>query len=649
MKFIFPNHWKTTPHADGRPWENTGPYEWVSGQIKIGWKPSEEPEITDLDLVPTDAGGLVWARADVRVLRPVDPARASGRLLIDIVNRGNPKVLGEFARAGHGSEADDDFLFAAGWTVAQCGWQGDLPDDPKMLRALLPEATAPDGSPLAGKIAVHHQPYTQQNTLRLAAGNQTAHPVTPGTEAEAVLEVRDHPDAPPRTIPRDQWWFGGLGPNGERQPASDRFSLQGGFQPGCTYSLTYTTTGSTVMGLGLLVIRDFIAALRGSPNTSGTNPVHHPIEATYAYGRSQSGSFLRQLLYHGMTHDRAGNRLLDGCMIVVSGGGRSELNLRMAQPAGGARWSATRLPPWADQPDPHGQGIEHQRGLLPNLPLRRPTRTFFINTAAEYWRGDAALLHLSSGKNIDLTPSESVRIYLYSGMQHGHGKPISHHTTTHENPALNPPHSLGYHALLRAALHNLDSWVQHNQTPPPNTIPTITEQTAVPPESVEAFFQSIPKIAVPTPSDRIHQLDFGSPDGIGLLNLPPTVGHPLPKFVSAIDNTGNERAGIRLPLVAVPLASHTGWNCAQWPHSPNPSQLNLAGSSLPLPRTETEKQQLHDPRPSLQSLYPSRDAFLQKINATIDSLIQQRHLLPRDRNLLLNEAQTHSLRASLPW
>jgi len=45
--------------------------------------------VTDVALAPRNAADLVEFSADLSLLVPVDRARASGRALIDVVNRGN--------------------------------------------------------------------------------------------------------------------------------------------------------------------------------------------------------------------------------------------------------------------------------------------------------------------------------------------------------------------------------------------------------------------------------------------------------------------------------------------------------------------------------------------------------------------------------
>ena len=67
-------------------------------------------------------------------------------------------------------------------------------------------------------------------------------------------------------------------------------------------------------------------------------------------------------------------------------------------------------------------------------------------------------------------------------------------------------------------------------------------------------------------------------------------------LVSAVDADGNEVAGIRLPPVAVPLATFTGWNVFR----DLPDELaDRDGSYVPFARTKAEREAGGDSRPSL--------------------------------------------------
>ena len=48
-------------------------------------------------------------------------------------------------------------------------------------------------------------------------------------------------------------------------------------------------------------------------------------------------------------------------------------------------------------------------------------KIFAINTSAEYWRGDASLLHTDLAGGRDVEPPADVRIYLFAGTQHTPG------------------------------------------------------------------------------------------------------------------------------------------------------------------------------------------------------------------------------------
>src|SRR5207245_1476069 len=112
-------------------------------------------------------GGLVEFSADLSLLVPVDRARASGRALIDVVNRGNTVSVPNFNHATRpaftaGSDPNppidvgDGFLMRRGYVVASCGWQFDLPDVPGLIRLHGVEARE-QGQPLRGRVYVQLQ------------------------------------------------------------------------------------------------------------------------------------------------------------------------------------------------------------------------------------------------------------------------------------------------------------------------------------------------------------------------------------------------------------------------------------------------------------------------------------------------------------
>ncbi len=106
--------------------------------------------------------------------------------------------------------------------------------------------------------------------------------------------------------------------------------------------------------------------------------------------------------------------------------------------------------------------------------------------------------------------------------------------------------------------------------------------------------------------------------------------------VCAVDADGNEVAGIRLPPIAVPLGTYTGWNV----YRAQPGELaDRDGSLIPLAGTKREREAAGDPRPSLEERYGARDAYVAKVKAAAAALVADRLLLPSDAAAYVKAAE----------
>jgi len=106
--------------------------------------------------------------------------------------------------------------------------------------------------------------------------------------------------------------------------------------------------------------------------------------------------------------------------------------------------------------------------------------------------------------------------------------------------------------------------------------------------------------------------------------------------VSAVDADGNETAGIRLPPIAVPLGTHTGWNV----YRAQPNELaDRDGSFIAFARTRKERQVAGDPRPSLEERHGSREAYVAKVEAAAEALVADRLLLQADAAAYITAAE----------
>jgi hypothetical protein len=620
------------PFAAGTTFGDVGPYQQLDGTVHFAVDPthSRNAGITDLNLAPRDVQGLVHCSADFRLLRPVAPQLGNQRLLLDIVNRGNPTVLTNFNSAVGRMEPGNGFLMRQGYTMVWVGWQEDVPATPGLVRINVQEAVDAGGQPLAGKIAVTFQPDARVQMQLLSDRLHRPHPAQDLHDPEAVLTVQDHEDAPPQTIPRQQWSFARL--EGDLVvPDATHVFLASGFLPGKVYRVVYTTIGAPVIGLGLLATRDMVSFLRYGSAQEG-NPCAGHTQYAYSFGRSQSGRFLRHFLYLGLNEDEQERTVFDGLMPLVAGGGRGEFNQRFGQPSNSNKYSVKNLFPFHDttQTEPE---TGHTDGLLARLAASgKLPKVFFINTSAEYWNGHAALIHTDLDGKHDLAPSEAVRVYHLTGTQHTPGNLLLTDTgAADDSRGQQKPNSVDYRPLLRAALVNLDHWVSAGQVPPPSLHPRLDDGTAVPPPQTAGTFQAIPGVEFPAHLRSIARLDFGSGVDEGMTTLlPPKVGKPYVNLVSAVDADGNELAGIRLPDVSVPLATYTGWNLRH-PDIGGPGQtLSLLGSTIPFPVTQAEREASGDPRRSIEERYASKEDYLRGVREAAEALVQQGYLLAED-------------------
>jgi hypothetical protein len=297
-------------------------------------------------------------------------------------------------------------------------------------------------------------------------------------------------------------------------------------------------------------------------------------------------------------------------------------------------------PPFTDVPqtDPvTGQS----GGLLDRIRTHRQhPKTFLTNSSTEYWRGDASLIHIDVAGSQDVEPSAQVRIYHYAGTQHASATwPLTDSNPLDGSRAQYPFNTVDYRPLLRAALVRLDRWISAGEPPPPSQYPRLADGTAVLPENNAAVFSGIPAMRFPAHLPRAARNDFGPEANQGIATtLPPVPGKPYPCFVPAIDRDGNDVAGIRLPDLTVPLATHTGWNLRHQQIGAAGLLLNLAGSTVPFASTREEREARGDPRSSIAERYPNRDLYLEQVRQAAQHLVEDGCLLAEDLELLVDQA-----------
>ena len=132
---------------------------------------------------------------------------------------------------------------------------------------------------------------------------------------------------------------------------------------------------------------------------------------------------------------------------------------------------------------------------------------------------------------------------------------------------------------MRALFVAMDKWVQEGAAPPPSRIPHLSDGTLT--KAADVAFPELPGVQSP------KTLTAGSRTGNPFVTGGAGAGSPLPLLVPQVDADGNERAGIRLPEVAVPLATYTGWNFRSAATGGTNQLVPLLGSYIPLATDES--------------------------------------------------------------
>lgn len=600
----------TVPYADGAAFGAAGPYELERGRTVLRLDPAApaNARITDLDLAPRDADGLVRVTADVVVLRPADPARRAGTLLYTVANRGMVAVpfgIGATALPGGTGDAPppgDGFALRRGWTLAWSGWQFDVVPGPGRVSVDVPSV------PRAGRVRVQLTPTTPVRaqpladwTSALVGSTEPPYPAAePLDQPDAVLTERDVPDGARRVIDRDRWRFA-RDEGGVPVPDPGHVWLEEGFVPGRLYEVVFTTERCPVVGCGLAAVRDVLADLRE----------REECRYVIGYGASQSGRFLRQFLFDGMNLDERGRPVFDGVFCDIAGARRGEFNHRYALPS-------EALAPGFGDLAPFGAAtlLERQRRLggVPKIVA--------VSSSWEYWRGDAALGHVSPDGSADLPEPADVRTYLIGGSDHVGDVPGAARLFG----LANPENGLDHGPVLRALVVALHAWIADGTPPPDSRVPTLADGTAVPRAEVLRRVAGLRGLARPDAEalPRPRRLDLGPDAERGIGRFPAGFGDPYPDLVPAVDVDGNETSGILLPENAVPLATRTGWNTTAT-EGPRPL-ANMVGSRVPFPPTADPA----DPRPALADRYPDRGAYELRVTDAARALAGARLLLPDD-------------------
>ncbi len=600
----------TTPAYEGRSLGDAGAYERLDAIAHFAIDPNSQRAagIVDLDKAPVNADGLVEFSTEVVILRPVG-GTGSGILFYDVPNRGRNLVFSLLNLSGGGSgfsteDPGDGFLMARGHTIVWSGWQTHLSDD--LLNLTLPLAEGVTGQ--------SREEFIFDNNETTSTGTLT-YPAADLDPAQATLTVRPTPDAPRKT------------PEGLSFRYVDETSIEitrpEGIDGGAIYEFVYPAKDAVPAGLGFIATSDVVSFLRGNPGHDAQSPLEG-IDHTIGIGISQSGRFLRDLVYQGFNTDESGARVFDGAMPHIAGSRKTFTNYHFAQPGRYSRQHEDHDFPGDQFPFTYAEETDPLTGQTDSILAKcNATDTCPVvmqtDTSTEFWQARASLVSTSpEGEPLEMP--DGVRLYFLAGAPHFNnwgGQSGDAATCVY------PTNPLSAAPTMRALEVAMEDWVRDGTAPPDSVYPGLDGLGLVEPEALD-----LPKIAGSVPEPKANVLRV-----MDHATTPPQAGEAYPVRVPVVDADGIPQGGIREPYVAAPTGTYWGWNLRDEGFAAG-DLCGLTGSFVPFPATAAED----DSRQPIDARYQGSQDYEAAVRAAAEDLVGRGLMLEEDVGLVTEAA-----------
>ena len=609
-----------SPTFEGRAFKS-GQYELLRMRASGELDPHSpfNADIVNIEKAPRNSRGLVEYTTDVHILKPIDLSKGSSTLFYDVVNRGNKLAMGNFNGASTNdpvlaAHAGNGFLMDQGYAVVWSAWQGDVAAGSDRVVANFPIAKRPDGSPVTG---LSREEFTDTGTAPTfnAALVYPAAALTGGT-----LTVRQREADPRQTPPGLSFtWVN------NKQIAITR---PAGFDSGALYEFVYTAQDPIVMGIGFAATRDVVSFLRNktTDDAGQRNPLAGSIRHVLGFGSSQSGRFLKDLLYQGFNRDESRRKVFDGIQPHISGSRKTFTNYEFAAPGRFSRQHEDHMYPGDQFPFTYGLTYDPISRRFDGIMVKcRLTGTcpkvVHTDSELEVWQARGSLVVTTLQGWPTYIPPD-VRVYAFAGTQHGPA------ATPARGICKNLSNPLPYAPSMRAVLSALDGWVRSGKAAPPSNYPMLQEGELAPPAAIG--FPVIPGV---TFNGLYNELPFKD-----LSTQPPTAGRIYPGFAPIVNDDGNAIGGIAHPFLSVPIGTYTGWNLRSAGNAEDEG-CSLTGSYIPFLATRAERIAANDPRLSIEERYASSADYVARVEAAGRRLMAQRLLLQADYDAIVAEAR----------
>ncbi len=613
---------KREPFAASHEFGITGAYEKLIGKAygEVDPKTHHNKNLVNLKNVPLNGRGRVEYSMDMLILKPVDMQRGNQTIFYDVVNRGNQALRVNFGAERSNNpttfaHAGDGFMMRQGYTLVWSGWQGDVLPGGGRLTTSFPVAKNSDGRTIKRTITTEFVFQKPSFSVPLSFDRESLdvkpYPAVEESVSKARLYRRAGTHAQRELVSADEWSFARC-PDGKTKTVSNAdICLAAGFSPNFIYELTYEARDPIVMGLGFAATRDLISFLRN--NASDANPLVDKEMKTprwvIGFGSSQSGRFLKDLIYQGFNQDEAGRIVFDGAIPHISASRRTFTNYEFAMPGRFSTGLEGHFIPGDEFPftyetltDPISKKTD---GWLMRCRQQKACpKIMHWDSGTESWQGRNSLVVGDPLAKKDVPVPDNVRLYYFSSTQHGPtDKPDRGICQQLTNP-------LSYMETQRALIVALHAWPQ---------------------QTVQGF-PNVPGVRY-----------LGRPNDLSINDgtIQPAnhvKGKEYPLLVPKVDKDGNEIAGVRAVALQVPLATHAGWNLRAKGFIEN-ELCYLNGQYIPFAKTKEEREKTGDPRLSIEERYKDQSDYVQQVSRAARTLVDERFLLPEDAERLIAEAK----------
>jgi hypothetical protein len=265
------------------------PFERISGRFygELDPKDRKNALITDIQLAPKNARGMVEYVGTFSLMKPADMSKASGVLMYSVVNRGN----------GSASAS------AEGHVSLVSGWQGDVVPSATNQTIQVPRAKNPDGSSITGPFVIRltGQAGNTATLMMPRASTPTQYPpatldTAAATLVSAVSETPMGEKSGVVKIASTDWAFASCETSPfPGVPDPTHICLKNGFNPTLLYELQYTAKDPLVLGIGFAATRDLNSFFRyekkddvGTANPVAGRPAGRSPKAAHSRERSSA-------------------------------------------------------------------------------------------------------------------------------------------------------------------------------------------------------------------------------------------------------------------------------------------------------------------------------------------------------------------------